>query len=271
MGMRLIINADDFGFSRGVTNGILRSHREGVLTSTTLMTTMPDRDRAIDLAGETKTLGVGIHLCLTQGQALTKCGRLLDGAGNFGRSLPGLFWKLRSGAAQAQAHDEFVAQIQYALRRGLRPTHVDSHKHVGHFPWLQDAMIEACVATGVGWVRCARETKVQGLPGLSAGYRAQRHFAEGLAKKIAAAGLRTTDWFFGLSTTGRTGVEVYETLASSGREGLGELMVHPGYVDGITMNETRLMHERVVEMEALCDARVRAALTPAVKLVRDGE
>ena len=66
---QLIINADDFGFSPGITDGILHAHKTGILTSTTLMSTMPDRDRAIELAKTTPTLGVGIHLCLTQGEA----------------------------------------------------------------------------------------------------------------------------------------------------------------------------------------------------------
>ena len=48
---RLVVNADDFGFSAGVTDGIVRSFKEGVLTSTTLIATMPDRERAVDLAG----------------------------------------------------------------------------------------------------------------------------------------------------------------------------------------------------------------------------
>src|SRR4051812_13345469 len=100
MPTRLIINADDFGFSPGVTDGILHAHARGVLTSTTLMTTMPDCDRAIDLAGAYGRLGVGIHLSLTQGKPRTHCRRILSREGEFFRSLPRLFLKLRSAAAR---------------------------------------------------------------------------------------------------------------------------------------------------------------------------
>src|SRR5438477_10950552 len=93
---RLIVNADDFGFSPAVTDGILRCFHEGILTSTTLMTTMPDRERAIALAKPfapdnaqpgRRTLGIGIHLCLTQGTPLTPCRGILNPDGTFPRSL----------------------------------------------------------------------------------------------------------------------------------------------------------------------------------------
>ena len=271
---KLIINADDFGFSRGVTDGILRSHREGILTSTTLMVNMPDRDRAIDLVGETgggATLGVGIHLNLTQGEPLTKCSRIVGRDGKLIRSLPKLFLKLHSKAARQEAEEEMRAQVGYAVKRGLKPTHVDSHKHVCHVPLLHEALIRVCQETGVGWVRCAREVRVPGTPAMAAAYRIQVRFARMLAKRVTAAGLKTTDWFFGLATTGRTDAAVWGALAMNPPEGLGEVMVHPGYVGDVTRADTRLLRERVVEMEALCDARVRVALRAAgIRLVRYG-
>ncbi len=84
--------------------------------------------------------------------------------------------------------------------------------------------------------------------------------------------MKTTDWFFGLATTGRTCLPTYETLAAHPPEGLGELMVHPGYSSDISVGTTRLIRERVVEMEALCDPRVRAVLDSAgIRRVRYGE
>ena len=272
MATRLIVNADDFGFSRGVTDGILRSHCEGVLTSTTLMTNMPDRDRAIDLAGQAPTLGVGIHLNLTQGAPLTTCPRLVGKDGMLVRSLPKLFWKLRSDAARAEAEAEMRAQVEYAVKRGLKPTHVDSHKHVCHLPWLHAGLIRVCREMGIGWLRCAREVRVAGTGGLGLPYRVQVRFAQSLAAKAKAAGLKTTDWFFGLGTTGRTDREIWQRLVERMPKGLGELMVQPGYVGDVTPQDTRLLKERVVEMEALCDPRLRAGLAAAgVRLVRYGD
>lgn len=255
----LIINADDFGFSPGVTDGILRSHREGLLTSTTLMTNMPDRDRAIDLAGQTPTLGVGIHLNLIQGKPLTPCKRLLNSASEFKRSLPKLFLALRSSDARKQAADELRAQIQYAQNRGLSPTHVDAHKHTTHFPALHGPIIDVCKSTNIPALRCAREIKLSGIA-LPLPYRIQAHFARALARKAIAAGLRTTDWFFGLATTGKTSVPVWQNLLAHLPEGTGEVMVHPAYIHDLTPADTRLLTERLTEMEALCSPAVKADL-----------
>lgn len=260
MATRLIINADDFGFSCGVTDGILICHTQGILTSTTWMATMPDRDRAIDLALGTPTLGVGVHLCLTQGVALTKCSRILDRDGRFPRSLPKLFWRLRKQEARQQAWEEFSAQIAYAKGRGLVPTHVDSHKHVHHLPALHEAVIGAAKEQRVGWVRTAREVKIGGIGGGGFGYRMLKRYANRLTGRLAAEGLKTTDWFFGLATTGRTDAGVWLKILQGLPAGLGEVMVHPGFIEGITRADTRLLEERLVEQKALIDAGVREAV-----------
>jgi len=61
---RLIVNADDFGFTRDVNQGIVEAHREGILTATTLMATGPAFEDAVRLARENPSLDVGCHLVL---------------------------------------------------------------------------------------------------------------------------------------------------------------------------------------------------------------
>ena len=63
----LILNADDFGLTEGVNEGIIRAHREGVLTSTTLMANAPAFDDAVQRARANRELGVGCHLVLAGG------------------------------------------------------------------------------------------------------------------------------------------------------------------------------------------------------------
>lgn len=294
----LIINADDLGFSPGVTDGILHAHTCGVLTSTTLMTTMPDRDRAIEMAKGTPTLGVGMHLCLTQGTPLTACRHLRDGGGDFPRKIPALAWRLATGGRQArrEAQDEWAAQIEYALQRGLVPTHLDSHKHVHHLPWLQEIVCDLARQYGIKAVRTARELPVAGVAGGGMGYRVLAHLGRTLAKRVQVRGLRTTDWFYGLAATGRIDVRVWQTLVAHLRNGtgitagteagatpalrpphsagvppavgftVGEVMVHPGFSLGLIgtgPQRTRLIAERETEMAALCASQVRQALKEA--------
>ena len=75
---KVIINADDFGYSSAVNLGIITSHKKGILTSTTLMANMSGCDEAIMLAKENPNLGVGCHLVLTCGKPLTKGASLIN-------------------------------------------------------------------------------------------------------------------------------------------------------------------------------------------------
>ena len=64
--IRLIVNADDFGWTRDVNEGIVYAHRNGILTATTMMAGGTEFEHAVRLARETTSLDVGCHLTLLQ-------------------------------------------------------------------------------------------------------------------------------------------------------------------------------------------------------------
>ena len=259
MTTKLIVNADDFGFSAGVTDGIIHAHEAGILTSTTLMTTMPDARRAIELARRTPTLGVGIHLCLTQGTPLGGFeGPLFTHTGEFPRRVWRLLLRIgRDQAVLRHIRREWEAQINSALSQGLYLSHLDSHKHIHHWPPLADIALDLARQFGIRNIRCARERPIAGIPRPSAGYRVLSRLADKLAVKIQDAGLQTSDWFFGLASTGGFSAEVWRTLLSNLPSGIGEVMVHPGQPDGLSSSQTRLLAERQLELDALCDPGVK--------------
>src|ERR1700691_5844034 len=74
---RLIVNADDFGFTRDVNEGIIETHRNGILTATTLMANGAAFDHAVALARENPSLDVGCHLVLVQGRSVADPSREL--------------------------------------------------------------------------------------------------------------------------------------------------------------------------------------------------
>ena len=83
---KLIVNADDFGLTEGSTLGIIRSHEDGIVTSTTLMVNMPFCELACQLAKAHPDLGVGCHLVLTIGRPLVEGAKsYTDENGNFRR------------------------------------------------------------------------------------------------------------------------------------------------------------------------------------------
>ncbi|GAB2024455.1 carbohydrate deacetylase [Lactovum odontotermitis] len=129
---KIIINADDFGYSSGVNQGILKAFKEGLLSSTTLMANMPKRDEAIRLAKENPRLGVGVHLVLTCGKPVTAGTTLTDASGEFYRL--GGYSEARKRMSEDEIFGEWSAQIDYLLDNGIALTHLDSHHHVHAFP-----------------------------------------------------------------------------------------------------------------------------------------
>ena len=274
MAKNLIINADDFGFSVGVTDGIVQAHQAGILTSTTLMTTMPDAQRAVELARRNQGLGVGIHLCLTQGTPLADMDvPLFSPRGVFPPRVGQLLWRLtRDKSTLRQVRREWESQINFAVSRGLQPTHLDSHKHIHHWPPLGDIAIDLARHFNIRYIRCAREQAIPGIPRPAIGYRLLSRMADGLASRIHRAGLTTTDWFFGLAATGRFSADVWRLLLANLPPGTGEVMVHPGRPNGLNRSITRLVAERQLELDGLCEPDVRLLTeNDSIRLIHYGQ
>lgn len=129
----LIINADDLGYSKAVNLGIMESHINGVLTSTTLMANMPGVDHAVSLLKDMPNLCVGAHLTLT-------CGKPM-----LGEKVSTLikeneyFFKLEDVENKvvqmdiSEIYEEWKTQIRYLLKKGVNLSHIDSHHHVHTF------------------------------------------------------------------------------------------------------------------------------------------
>ena len=134
---RLIVNADDFGMSRGITDGIVHAHTHGFLSSTSLMPNMPAAEYAISRLAEVPALGVGVHLNICQGKPILpahEVASLVDANGSF-NSAAIQARKLCLGRADAyEIEAEFVAQIRWMKDRGVAPTHADSHQHMHMCP-----------------------------------------------------------------------------------------------------------------------------------------
>src|SRR4051812_12204640 len=136
--IRLVVNADDFGLSAGISRGIVRAHREGIVTSTSLLGNCPDLDRARALLAEAPNLGVGVHLALVEGGPVADAARvptLLAADGRF-RSRGAEFiaaWTKRHIDA-GDVEREFDAQIARVRDAGIKVDHLDTHHHLGFLP-----------------------------------------------------------------------------------------------------------------------------------------
>lgn len=160
-GTRLIVNADDFGLSHGITDGIILAHRYGFLTSTSLMSNMPAAEYALDRAAKFPRLGVGIHLNLCAGRPILPPEEVpsLIGANGCFHLADVMIRRLWAGRARGrEIFAEFRAQIRWMKDRGTVPTHADSHHHMHLYPAAVLPFVRALKSEGIFRARAPRCT-----------------------------------------------------------------------------------------------------------------
>jgi chitin disaccharide deacetylase len=155
---RLIVNADDLGLSHGITDGILQSYQQGIVTSASLMVNQPATDYAIARLRDAPNLDVGIHLNLCQGKPVSPPERIPSLVGKDGKFLPPreisrklLNWQ----ASPKEIAVEFCAQIDCMLSYGLTPSHADSHHRFHIYPTAASVFSKVVRSRGISRVRGA--------------------------------------------------------------------------------------------------------------------
>src|SRR5262245_1817874 len=154
---RLIVNADDFGLTRGVNDGIARAFRSGIVTSATIMANGKAFDHAVEHARANRGLGVGCHLALVGGSPVSLPARipsLINKDGLLPATLTELVVRLSRGLISTDAIvTELRAQVERAVNAGITPTHFDSHKHSHTHPVVMEALALVAGEFGIKRVR----------------------------------------------------------------------------------------------------------------------
>lgn len=240
-GKQLIVNADDFGFTRDVNDGIVEAHRRGILTATTLMANGEAFEDAVRQAVENPILDVGCHLVLIGGRSLLPPHHPLP------RAVPQLLAAIVG--RRIRVYEELAAQTRRIIEAGISPTHLDTHKHTHLAPPVLEAVARISEEFRIPWVR--------------------RPLGSVRWRLLERRHCRTTDHFAGFRLTGRFRTEALIALIRSLPEGLTELMCHPGCCrDELRRAQTRLKESREVELEALTAPETRRAIEEArVRLV----
>lgn len=257
---RLRVNADDFGFTPGVTDGILEAHEKGIVTHTSIMAGGLDFDRAVVLSGKRPGLGVGVHLTLTWGKPLSAPSNIPSLMGAEGRlaSLGEILKRFLSGRLdRGEVAREWEAQMQRVTRSGINPTHIDSHHHLHILPGLLPLAAQCAHQYHVPWLRRPAEALWQGV-----------HYHSALVKRVIfrVLALRpwplpTSDAFRGLTIQGRRDYVARLTRTIRGLPpGTTEFMVHPGQPDSLLEKEDSFVWEREIELKGLCDPKINRLL-----------
>lgn len=268
---RLIVNADDFGLTRGINRAIAELHQTGSLTSTTLMANGPAFDDAVETANQNPDLAIGCHIVLIDGQPISAREEISSLVANeppeksFQSALGRFALALYSGEIQEQHIErEAVAQIRKLQHAGVRVTHLDTHKHTHMFPRVLRPLLRAAETTGVQAIRNpfeARDAAGLHLPGL---HRRKTPLKRGLQvgilsamrstfqRMVRDAAIRTTDGALGVIVTGTLNHDRLAEILDRLPIGTWELVCHPGLADAdLSRIKTRLRASREVELAAL--------------------
>ena len=263
---QLVVNADDFGFTPDVNEGIVDANRRGILTATTLMANGEAFEHGVKLALQTPSLDVGVHLVLVSGRSLVT-----------GKPLPSTVGQLLSALAkrQIQVYDELAAQVKHVLKAGIQPSHLDTHKHTHLAPPVLDAVARIGQEYGIRWVRRPFDFPIDAARGAAPLLKRMTSNALRLLRRrfhhvLTTYGCRTTDHFAGFQITGRFRAAELVRLLDALPDGTTEFMCHPGRCgDALRHAPTRLKESRERELEALLAPEVQDAVRRnGIQLVR---
>lgn len=225
---KLIINADDFGLTKGCSKGIIDAMKNGIVTSTTVMINMPYAQKAIELAKENGIKKIGLHLTLTCGKPInetSKVSTIVDENGMFYRRKEKPFQIINLEDVKR----EFSSQIEEFYKNKIDLTHLDSHHHVHMYEDIREIAVDLAAKYGVPLRAPNAETK---------------KLAE--EKKVY-----TTDFFSMDFYSDNATLEGFKKIIEDCPEGTIEIMTHPGYLDEELMNISSYNVYRQKELEIL--------------------
>lgn len=216
--MKLIINADDYGYTKANTEGIIEGYKKGIIRSTTALCNMPYLEYGKKLAEECPGLGIGVHLTLTFGDSLTGVKSFTDENGHF---LPRKEIYAKE-LDMDEVYEEWKAQIErYIEVFGHKPTHLDSHHSVHDFNEKQKAVA----------FRLAEEY----------GLYLRRY-----------SPYKYVSGFFAQTATVDTLIQLLEENKDSDIE----IMTHPGFCDLELYRNSSYNVQRINELDVLCSEKV---------------
>jgi predicted glycoside hydrolase/deacetylase ChbG (UPF0249 family) len=264
---RLIVNADDLGWSAGVNRGIADAHRSGILTSTTLLTNFPAFDDAVSLLPALPRLGVGLHLNIVHGAPLSppaSVPSLVNSAGRFPGSTAVLRRLLLGRIRAAELHRELDAQLTRFRNALGEPTHLDSHKHMHLFGCFREVAVALASSLKEPRLRCPLQPMPPSAHSLSLRLKTRlfEYGAKPLRRMGRRAGLTMPDRFEGIGLAALFTPNTLIACLASLRPGVTELMCHPGYpsddqhavVPHVAVTETREKELRALMDPAVCQA-----------------
>jgi predicted glycoside hydrolase/deacetylase ChbG (UPF0249 family) len=261
----LIVNADDYGLTDGVARAILRAHRDGIVTSTSVLALAPGFQGAVDALAGTEGIGVGAHLAAVGEDPPLLSARevptLVDKRGRLASS-----WRVflpRMAARMIDPEDvrrEFTAQVACLRDAGLRLGHVDTHQHLHLWPAVGRIVLDVAAEAGIPAVRIIRSSG-RGPVGVTV-----RRLSARLERSARARGVRYPSTATGLDEAGT--LDLPRLVGAIDRLGRAagasaELATHPGEAGDADLDRYRWGYVWDRELDALTDPGARRRVESA--------
>lgn len=259
----LVVNADDFGYTIGVNRGIVAACTGGLVRATTLMAVGPAFADAVARARDLPQLDIGLHAVLAGAfRPLTRARELTAADGCFARSYPATLARL-AVCPPAIIRAELAAQAEKLIASGIKPSHLDCHKHLHCLPFVWRIFVRVAREFNIPLIRRPGDTVVT-----AQRYPAGAVLADMVMRAGAAAGMADCPHpalrhFAGQRAVGRLDEAGLLAVIAALPAGETELMVHPGYCDEELRRGSRLTVSRERELAALTSPRAPAALAAA--------
>jgi chitin disaccharide deacetylase len=263
MTRQLIVNADDFGRTRGVSAGIIRAQREGIVTSTTALMNMPGVVNDLHLArNEAPRLGLGVHLNFTVGRPLLPtewCASLVDEHGHF------LTQEAIAARPDRINPDELRSELKSQIttfKNAMEhlPDHVDAHHFVHLYPPLFQVYLEVAEAfklpLRIPFPRT--ESDLAHLPPIlgDVPIDTARSMLRADQQLLDQRTVKAPDHFIATFYDKKISVLFLMEILTSLPQGTSELMTHPGMVDDQLRAESKYYAQREDELAVLSNPQV---------------
>lgn len=251
----LIVTADDFGLHTRVNDAVERAHRNGVLTSASLMVAGDAAADAVERARRLPTLRVGLHVVLADGRATSPRSdipQLVDDQGRFGNAM------VRDGVrffflprVQAQLAHEIRAQFEAFAATGLPLDHVNTHKHFHLHPTVLSLLLEIGSEYGMRAMR---------LPCEADGSLALRPWIALVRARLDRCGIAHNDYVAGLAQSGQMDEAAFIKALATLPDGVSEIYCHPAMPGDSPLTPSMTDYRHADELAALLSPRVAAAM-----------
>ncbi|GBR04197.1 hopanoid biosynthesis-associated protein HpnK [Acetobacter oeni] len=265
---RAIISADDFGLSVEVNEAIEIAHRDGVLSTASLMVAGPAVEDAVARAKRLPDLRVGLHLVVIEGPAVLPPRQIPllvgpDGQFPSDQLKLGIEYFFRP-AVRRQLAAEIEAQMAAFVRTGLTLDHANAHKHMHLHPTVGKLLIETGKRFGLRAIRVPLEPPeplyAAGTYTDTLGDAALRRWTALLRHQAHKAGMVTNDWCFGIAWSGHMTTDRVAALAAHLPEGVSEIYFHPATAKNALLQRLMPTYEHEAELAALCSPGFQAGL-----------